>query len=230
MKNGEIFKKSLFSHIKKYPMLRFEDIYKFLFQAVCGNAHLLESKEKFIKHLNCEIDNIKKDSGLKIENKFENKNDVNNIRELFLNKSFDLIILDNEPLMEILRDDKKYVRINLRPYIKLGLDLNVLKNVCILSAEENSKNEKEAKDEFVKLWNKFSNSIYDKSFFIEYAKYCNDNSEKVLENILSIELLNNFNSFIENKNYPLIHHSEQYLFLYKPAYRVVDYDKVKLYL
>jgi len=72
----KIYKKSLFSHICSYPYLKFEDIYKFLYQAVCGNVHLLRYKENFIESLYKEVQVISQDLNLN-QVDFESKDKFN---------------------------------------------------------------------------------------------------------------------------------------------------------
>lgn len=227
------YKKSLLFHICLYPYLKFEDIYKFLLQAVCGNLHVLESKEKFIQSLYKEAQIIKDEFTLK-ENRFFINIDIKNMIE---KQSIEEIEIEKENLIEYLREDKKYTRLNLRPYIKLNFDMDILKEACFSSAENNINREKLDKEEFQEIWTEFIKTVFNQSFFSDCEQYCQkffpfspiskDKTKEFFKINLSIESLEKFNNFIVSKNYPIIHHSQEYLSLYRPAYRVLELNELK---
>ncbi|MCR4421928.1 MAG: hypothetical protein NUV32_05610 [Exilispira sp.] len=215
-----IYKRNLFSHICLYPFLKFEDIYKFLFQAVCGNSHLLKSKEDFIKSLDIEV---------KMIEEYLNLN-----QEIYKQKEKNEFA--DEPLLEFLREDKKYVRVNLRPYLQSGYDIDILKEACVRSAEKNIENSEKDLKEFIEVWNQFSEKVFNQSFYEEAEQYCKeyfsfsptikDKTKEFFKINLSKESFEEFNLFIVRKNYPIIHHSQEYLNLYKPYYRVLEHKEL----
>ncbi len=231
------YKQPLFYHICLYPYLKFEDIYKFLLQAVCGNVHIIESKENFVHYLYKEIDIIKNDLK-ELEKDQKKQEEINKKIKDDLNKDIiEKTILyefeiEKEPLIEYLRKDKKYVRVNLRPFLLLQYDLSVLIEACISSAENNKQKEEYQKEQFIRIWNEFSKSVFDESFYDDYEKFykklftfspiSKNRTKEFFKINLALESLEKFNYFIKNKNYPLIHHSNEYLLLYKPAYRVLE--------
>lgn len=231
------YKQPLFYHICSYLYLKFEDIYKFLLQAVCGNGHIIESKENFENYLYKEIDIIKKDLN-ELEKDQKKQEEIKEKIKEGLNKDIiektilNELEIEKEPLIEYLRKDKKYVRVNLRPFLLIQFDLSVLIEACISSAENNREKEEYQKEQFIKIWNDFSKSVFDESFYDDCEKFykklfpffpiSKNRTKEFFKINLSLESLEKFNYFIKNKNYPLIHHSQQYIILYKPAYRVLE--------
>ncbi len=100
-----------------------------------------------------------------------------------------------EPLYEIISD--KYVRVNLRPYIKGNFDLNKLFSAFI---NQKSNESLVALEEKISI---FIDLVLDKTIDIDINKL-----KEVLDNY-------------RNDNYPVFHHSETYRKLYYPNYRVV---------
>lgn len=211
----ENFKNSLFYHITLYPYLQFDDIYKFLYQSVGGNLHILNNKDYF-------IENIFKEIGI-VQSKDFIYSNLDNIKD--------------EPLIEFLRDDKKYVRVNLRPFVKNNYDIKSLIEACLQTAENIVESEDHLKENIKQVWDEFTLFVEEDKFYIECEDYCtkspylHDELKKKVKDFyyigLSKDILREFNKFLKDKNYPLIHHSQQYTSLYKPAYRVTGYNIIK---
>jgi len=105
-----------------------------------------------------------------------------------------------EPLKVVLSPDGQMVRINLRPWIQMGYNTDILLNAFILTANSQ-----------ITSSEKFSS-------FRECAR-------KLVENNLfrfSVKDFDEFFSQKESENFPAIHHSKRYEELYAPAYRVID--------
>ena len=150
--------------------LRVQDVYKLLFQSVMGVAHILEDKEQARRYLENES------AGVNVSN--------------FL----------DEPLVEDVSVSGEVIRVNLRPFKRLGLSLDRLFETMVVSAERME----EDRENFITLWNRFID-------LVEAGRLDFD-----------CETLVEFDKVTRNKGYPPVHHSKEYVKANKPAYRVVD--------
>jgi len=102
-----------------------------------------------------------------------------------------------EPLVEPVSVDGSMVRVNLRPYIRLGLPLDEL-----FSAMKETEPVNDA-GEFIRTWNIFK--------------------ELVREGRLRFDLdeINELNRGLDREHIPPRHHSQAYRDAYTPSYRVV---------
>ena len=116
----------------------------------------------------------------------------------------DLNDLHNEKWVESLPPDGSMVRVNLRPHMRKGLDQTDLYKIMKTSVIT-----RDSKD-FFSSWDLFVKLVMEK-------KTPFDRSE-VRELDLSIDL----------KNPAPMHHTDVYREAYKPAYRVVLLDKLKI--
>jgi hypothetical protein len=155
---------------KLHLNLGVQDVYKLLFQGVMGVAHILEDKEQAKRYL---------------ENEFAGVN---------VSKFLD------EPLVEDVSVSGEVVRVNLRPFKRLGPSLNRLFEAMVVSAERM----KEDKETFMTLWNRFIGLV--KAGRLDFDH----------------EALVEFDKVTKDKGYPPIHHSKEYVRANKPTYRVVD--------
>ena len=155
---------------KLHLNLGVQDVYKLLFQGVMGVAHILGDKERARRYLEDEFVRV----------------DVSE----FL----------SEPLIENVSVRSKVVRVNLRPFKRLGLSLDKLFKAMVVSAETM----KEDKERFIILWNRFMGLA------------------KVGKLDFDYEALVEFDRAIRDRGYPPVHHSKEYVKANKPAYRVVD--------
>jgi hypothetical protein len=146
-----------------------QDVYKLLFQGVMGVAHILGDKERARRYLEDEF------AGADVSE--------------FL----------DEPLVEDISVGGGVVRVNLRPFKRLGLSLDNLFKAMIISAERL----KEDKEAFITLWNKFMELVKDRRLDFDY------------------EALAEFDRVMRDRGYPPVHHSKEYVKANKPAYRVV---------
>jgi hypothetical protein len=111
-----------------------------------------------------------------------------------------------DQLVDTLSPDGRIVRVNLRPYLKNGFKTE------------------ELLDAFIKTANQFQGSEHK---FRQYWK----SAEKLAEQgkfKFTKEELNTFFVQQKKKNFPAVHHSEEYTKKYKPAYRVIDTKYLKL--
>ena len=58
MINSKTTKKLILNHAKRYPKLKPQDVFKFLFQSAFGCEHLVSDKERVINYINQEIANL----------------------------------------------------------------------------------------------------------------------------------------------------------------------------
>jgi len=105
----------------------------------------------------------------------------------------------NCELIENISPDSEYVRINLKKYKALGYSSEIIVQSVVESCRQQSVNRVKLKN----VWDYISRQVsagqipVDMADFLEFQQY-------ILEN-----------------NYPVVHHSEQYRHHYSPAYRVV---------
>jgi len=155
---------------KLHLNLGVQDVYKLLFQGVMGVAHILRDKERARKYL---------------ENEFA---------------SVDVSEFLGEPLIENVSVRGRVVRVNLRPFKRLGLSLDKLFKAMVVSAETM----KEDKEMFIILWSRFTEIVKARKLDFDY------------------EALVEFDKAMRDRGYPPVHHSQKYAEANKPAYRVVD--------
>ena len=58
MISSKITKKLILNHAKRYPKLKSQDIFKFLFQSAFGCEHLVSDKERVISYIEQELKNF----------------------------------------------------------------------------------------------------------------------------------------------------------------------------
>lgn len=107
---------------------------------------------------------------------------------------------DTEPLLECIRPDKSLARVNLRAWKALGGDVDTLAAACLQAARFAWG----TPDDLRQAW----------STFVQICR-----AETVTE--CSPDALSAFARWLEEQDYPVIHHSERYRALYRPAYRLV---------
>lgn len=119
----------------------------------------------------------------------------------YLQEEIDAIdTVNNEPLIEYLSSDSTVARVNLKVFKSLKKDTRILFDAMINSAKN------------------FKSSI-------KLLKcYLNDIEELAAESKIPFNLLEIQKYFqtMEQQNYPVMHHSETYKNLYKPAYRIIN--------
>ncbi len=113
--------------------------------------------------------------------------------------------VSNEPLLEILGPDSMYARINLRPYKSAGGRSDELFRVFLQSANQGA----ELGDGFERYWQSLR----------EAAK------KRIIA--VSVDALDSLYGIMSAEGFPAIHHSERYMALYVPAYRVVSCEMLR---
>jgi hypothetical protein len=103
-----------------------------------------------------------------------------------------------EKLTESISKDSSMIRVNLRPYLRLGLKLEAL-----FEAMKSSANVKGDESEFFELWSRFKDLVKKNVFDFDW---------KEIEEI---------DKFMEMEGVKPRHHSEKYREAYYPAYRVI---------
>ena len=150
--------------------LGIQDVYKLLFQGVMGVAHILEDREKAWRELVEEFEGLDASEFL------------------------------GEPLLERVSADGSVVRLNLRPFKRLGLSLDGLLEVILMSAERSGAD----KERFVRLWKRFTELVKAGKLDFDY--------ERLIE----------FDGVVRAGGCPPVYHSRAYAKANKPAYRVVQ--------
>ena len=156
--------------MRLHPNLGFRDVYKLLFQGVMGVAHILRDRERAWRWLVEEFEGLDASEFL------------------------------GEPLVEKVSVDGSIIRVNLRPFKRLGLSLERLFEALSKSAESI----KEDKEEFVRVWNRFIGLVGEGLLDFDY--------ERLIE----------FDGVVKAGGYPPVHHSREYAEANKPAYRIVQ--------
>lgn len=157
-------------HVRLHRSLGIEDVYKLLFQGVLGVGHILRDNERAWTWLVEEFEGVEAEG------------------------------FPDEPLLERVSVDGEVVRVNLRPFKRLGLSLKGLFKVMLKSAQRIE----EDKERFVELWKRFIKLVREGRLDFDY--------EHLLE----------FDGNVKAAGYPAVHHSREYAEVNKPAYRIAD--------
>lgn len=105
-----------------------------------------------------------------------------------------------ESLVELVHPDGKLVRINLRPYRTAGGSLEQLTDVCLETSRHNFQSVIGLQD----VWSQLAR------FFIENHLYGFTNQDVL-----------NYTRWLQENDFPTVHHSDNYRQIYQPAYRLV---------
>jgi len=118
----------------------------------------------------------------------------------YLNEELSKIKIDPDiPLIENISPDSEFVRINLEKFKSLDLPAEMLVQAVILSSRDLISDKKS----LIKIWKGIKKQVKAGRLhtnYQEFSKYC---------------------QFIEDNNYPVVHHSKRYMQCYSPSYRVV---------
>jgi hypothetical protein len=106
----------------------------------------------------------------------------------------------NESLFENIAPDSSYIRINLKRFKHDNRDPAML--VSIIAQSSNIP--KKAKNRLVKVWTNVCREVEKGTIPLDQIAF------------------RQFDQFIKDNNYPVIHHSPEYIQEYQPAYRVVS--------
>jgi hypothetical protein len=117
-------------------------------------------------------------------------------------ESIDPRIQPEEELVENISLDGHMVRINLRPFRRRGLEAEKLFEAMKLSSETGLGRQ----NEFLNIWREFGSLIRCGAFGFDYKNF------------------RDFDRFLRENRYPVMHHSSTYNRLYSPSYRVVRMD------
>jgi hypothetical protein len=115
----------------------------------------------------------------------------------------ELDFADGDPLWESIRPDGSLLRLNLRPFKAAGGKLDELATACL----ETGRRRWGTLSELQKSWEYFITTCRD-----DYWPG------------LPLDELETFTSWLKEKGFPAVHHSESYQSLYRPAYRLVAAD------
>ncbi len=157
-------------HQRLRPRLQVQDVYKLLYQSVFGVGHIIRSGPQALECLRRELDSI------------------------------DLRLHPEEELVENISLNGGTVRVNLRPFMRRGLEADKLFEAMRLSADKNTG----TREEFLKLWKEFVSLVRSGAFGFD-ARERKD-----------------FDKFARDNKYPVVHHSTTYSKLYAPSYRVAE--------
>lgn len=157
-------------HQRLRPRLEIQDAYKLLYQSVFGVGHIIRSGGQAFECLKRELDTI------------------------------DLRLQPQEELVENISLGGNAVRVNLRPFARLGLEVEKLFAAMKLSAEKN----RGTMDEFQRVWSDFGSLVRSGAFGFDLQKF------------------KEFARFARDNKYPVVHHSHAYSRIYAPSYRVAE--------
>lgn len=154
-------------HLRRYPGLEIQDLYKLAFQAAMGAEHAVPSREAARAWLEREI------AGL--------------------------VMTSAEPLSDPLSPDGELVRINLRPFIDVGGDADMLLDAFVQTATDFEGSSSRLEE----YWSTIESMAA--SGRLPFGR----------------EDLQRFRVEMKERGWPALHHSATYDRLYHPAYRVV---------
>ena len=156
-------------HQKIRPGFEIQDAYKLLYQGSLGIEHIMGDTVAAKEYLEYEMSTIN-------ETEFP-----------------------DETLIENISMDSTIVRINLRPFKRLGLNTEKLWRTMVVSSRQYPKID----EKFVRSWKCC-------------VKLCEEE-----ELSFDLEKVQFFDDQMKNNNYRSAHHSNNYMDTYKPSYRVV---------
>jgi len=157
-------------HLRLHQGMGVRDVYKLLFQGIMGVGHILTDEEEAWRQLVEEFETV------------------------------DASELLGEPLLERVSVNGDVVRVNLRPFKRLGLPLERLFEAMSRSTERIRPD----KEEFVDLWRQFIELVRAGRLDFDY------------------EALVKFDEMVRAQGYPPVHHSREYAKTNKPSYRVIE--------
>ena len=107
-----------------------------------------------------------------------------------------------QPLIENISPDSSFIRIDLHRYKFENYSSDDLARLILKS----SIIEADAKMEFIRIWQDIARKVERGRFGLDREKF------------------REFNQYIIENDYPVVHHSEEYIKLYDPAYRVISLE------
>jgi len=155
-------------HLDKYTEMQTTDIYKLIYQGICGPGHLGTDPRMIRKYLDQELSEI------------EANPDVS--------------------LMENISPDSEFIRINLKKFKSLKLPNDML----VHAIRKSSRSMQSDRNKLEEVWKSIKCEVETDRLKIDKKEFLK------------------FYQFIEENNYPVVHHSELYMQRYSPAYRVVS--------
>jgi hypothetical protein len=157
----------LAEHLKRYPLMQPDDLYKLIMQAAMGSEHAFDDAESAKLYFQNEIDGLSLDR--------------------------------DDPLVDPLSPEGLIVRVNLRPLVKAGEELD------------------ELLEAFIRTASMYTGDLEALRSYFETA--ISMASAKKLP--FRVDELRALIADMERANYPAIHHSTIYQQAYQPAYRVI---------
>jgi hypothetical protein len=158
-------------HLARYPDMQVGDLYKLLHQAAMGSEHAISSREAARQWLIREVEALGDPPAQ----------------------------LADEPLIEPISPGGRLVRVNLRPYLREGGDMEVLLDAFVQTAEHYSG---------------------DAATLDDYCRNAIDLAREGALPFSSSDLQARF-AELKRQGYPAVHHSATYREAYGPSYRVV---------
>ena len=107
---------------------------------------------------------------------------------------------DTEPLLEHIRPDKGLARVNLRPCKARGGGVDTLAAACLEAARYTWG----TRDDLRQVW-------------LAFVEICRGDPATAYP----LDEVAAFSRWLEEQDYPSVHHSERYRELYRPAYRLI---------
>jgi hypothetical protein len=160
------------THVRRYPLMQAEDLYKLAHQAAFGPGHAVDDPDQARTWLLAEVERLAARS---------------------------MAEETDEPLIEALRPDRSVVRVHLRPYFEAGLDTDELAAAFARSAAEH----RPAPEVFERYRRCFEELAEDGDLDVDRDSLSSYLDRRAAEGL------------------PAVHHSDEYVRAYRPAYRVV---------
>jgi len=156
-------------HIARRPWMELRDVYKLIYQGMCGPEHLVADPLEFATWFRRDWENLAEPD-------------------------------ENELLIESIRAGGGLLRVNLRPFKANNNKLDDLIKACLHTAQRKWG----TPDELRFAWQLVTNSVQNENRF-------SFKPAQIVE----------FSLWLDDQDYPPIHHSDSYRRLYRPAYRLV---------
>lgn len=165
------------SVVKKRPEMELQDLYKLLYQARFGIGHLISSREHAAAYL---------------------KQEIASVRSAWDGTDRDTANLE-EALIESCSVDSRMVRINLRPFVRQGLDQEELLDAMMETAAQTVPDSALLRRDWQEVGEMIRRAIL----------------------LYKMEDYAELTRMLQERHFPAVHHSERYSRAYQPAYRVV---------
>jgi hypothetical protein len=188
-------------HLQRYPQMQIDDVYKLLHQAATGAAHAAPNSLSSAAH--AAPNSLSSAAQAAPSSTLPSVADV--LKRL-RDEVRSLVPGPTEPLIDPISPDGQLARVHLRAYVAAGHDLAALAHAFVATANDRPPD-----------WNK-----------LERFCGCLGDFADSGEISFKSEDVRVYVARVVADRYPVAHHSELFRNVYRPAYRVVQIDRLTL--